>query len=130
MASIVFDSSAILAALWSEPGAEMIRANVGDGIVSAVNAAEVGTKLAERGVGDAYVRGAIGTLGVQVVPFHEDDAHRAALLRLSTRQYGLSLGDRACLALAASRNLPILTTDRNWARLNIGIDIRLARGTE
>jgi len=63
-----------------------------------------------------------------VVTFDAESAYAAAMLRDRTRQFGLSLGDRACLALGAARGLPVLTADRSWAELSIGVEVRLIRG--
>lgn len=62
-----------------------------------------------------------------MAPFDTDLALRAALLRNSTRPYGLSLGDRACLALARREGLPVLTADRSWAKLDVGVEVVLIR---
>lgn len=128
MSRAVLDASAIIALLRDEPGAEAVRVWVPDALVSAVNISEVGAKFAERGMKEADIRGAIGTLGLEVVAFDEAAAHATAWLRGQTRRLGLSLGDRACLALGATRGLPVLTTDRSWAGVDIGVDVRVVRG--
>lgn len=128
MSAIVLDASAIIALLAGEPGGETVRACVPDAAVSAVNLTEVGAKLADRGMKDAEIRAAVGILGLEVVAFDEEAAYAAAALRLRTRNRGLSLGDRACLALGAARGLPVLTMDRKWSGLDLDIEIRLARG--
>lgn len=128
MSRIVLDASAILALLAGEPGAEAVSAWVPDAAVSTVNVAEIGTKLADRGMRENDVRSAIGTLGLEIVTFDRESAYAAAMLRDRTRKLGLSLGDRACLALGATRALPVLTADRSWADLNIGVEVRLIRG--
>ena len=129
MSQVVLDASAILALLAGEPGAEAVGACLPDAAVSTVNVAEVGAKLVDRGMKEKDMRVAIGTLGMEVVVFDEDAAYAAAMLRDRTRRLGLSLGDRACLALGAVRRLPVLTADRSWAGLDIGVEIRLIRGT-
>ncbi len=98
-------------------------------IISAVNLTEVGAKLAERGMTEADIRAAVGMLGLNVANFDEDAAYAAAMLGVRTRGLGLSLGDRVCLALGVARNVPVLTADRNWARLDVGADVRLIRGS-
>lgn len=128
MAEVVLDSSAIIAMLSGEPGGELVRSNLPGAIISTVNLTEVGTRLSDRGADEATIRHGIQMLDLEIATFDAEQALGAALLRPSTRQFGLSLGDRACLALAARRRLPVLTADRNWARLSIGIDIRLIRG--
>jgi PIN domain nuclease of toxin-antitoxin system len=125
---MVFDASAVLALLAGEPGAEVVRASLPNAVISTVNLSEVGAKLADRGVKEPAIRNAISLLGLEVVAFDEAAAYAAAAMRPATRHLGLSLGDRACLALAASRGVPALTTDRNWASLAIGVEVRLARG--
>ncbi len=93
--------------------------------VSAVNLAEVVGKLAERGGSEAAIRRALGKFSLSVVPFDEAQAYQAALLRTHGR--GLSLGDRACLALASSMDLPAYTADRAWADLNAGVQVVVIR---
>jgi PIN domain nuclease of toxin-antitoxin system len=44
-----------------------------------------------------------------------------------TRPYGLSLGDRACLALAIRRKATVYTTDAAWKNLNLGIEVEVIR---
>jgi ribonuclease VapC len=127
--AIVLDASAVIALLLVEPGAEIVRGYLPDVVISAVNLAEVVTKMIDRGESEERIRRGIAAAGMEVAPFVADDALRTGILRINTRPYGLSLGDRACLALAATRKLPVLTADRNWSKLNIGIDIRLARAT-
>ena len=128
MTKAVLDASAVIALLSDEPGADVVRVWVPDALVSAVNVSELGAKFSERGMQETDIRGAIGALGLEVVAFDEDAAYAAAMLRGRTRKYGLSLGDRACLALGAARGLPVLTTDRSWTGVDIGVDVRLVRG--
>lgn len=124
---MVLDASAVIALLADEPGAETVRAWLPHAVVSAVNLAEVGAKLADRGMADAAIREAIDALGFEIAAFDEGAAYAAVHLRAPTRRFGLSLGDRACLALAAARGLPVLTTDRDWRALDIGVEVHLAR---
>jgi len=128
MSEIVLDASAMLAVLRGEPGSEklpveMLRNAVG----SAVNVAEVQTKLVGRGedADEAWedVMSAIGG----VVPFTADQARIAGSLVKQTRALGLSLGDRACLALGMALKAPIYTADRSWKGLNLGIRIHVIR---
>lgn len=118
--SVVLDASAILALLYGEPGQEEIRRRIGgrDVRVGAVNVSEVSAKLAEGGFEKAEVREAVGALAPTVHPFDEDLAHDAGQLRPGTRDRGLSLGDRACLALANSLGVAALTTDTGWDGLS------------
>ena len=95
--------------------------------MSAVNVAEVVSRLADTGMNADEVRSLVGTLGLEVTPFDEELAHATGMLRPSTRRKGLSLGDRACLALARQLALPALTADRGWAELDIGVEVTLIR---
>ena len=75
----------------------------------------------------AEIREVVGSIGVEIVPFDEPRAYDTASLRSLTRAKGLSLGDRACLALARERGVPAVTADRAWAALDLGIEIELIR---
>lgn len=97
--------------------------------MSTVNLSEVTAKLMEHGLSEEDVRGAIGVYRLAWVPFDDEAAFAAGLLRSATRSAGLSLGDRACLALGRDRNLPVLTADRAWGGLDLvpGIEVVLVR---
>jgi PIN domain nuclease of toxin-antitoxin system len=127
VASIVLDSSAILAHLNGEPGSEGAVPFFGDALISAVNLAEVVAKLAEHGANLNLIRAALSRYGLQIAAFDETLAERTGALRVKTKTFGLSLGDRACLALAERFSLPVLTADRAWKDLNLSIDVRLLR---
>ena len=128
MPPAVFDSSAMLALLWGEKGSQAVAAYGDNYMVSAVNASEVFTKLLERGpVEEAKVKIAQLTLSTTIVPFDGDQAVDCSLLRLTTRRLGLSLGDRACLTLAARENAVVVTADRAWSGLDLGLEIRVIR---
>jgi ribonuclease VapC len=128
VADIVFDASAILALLHREPGGEVVLRHAGNAVISAVNLGEVGARLMDHGLTEDAIRAAVGAIGVDVAPFDESLAYVSSFLRAKTRSLGLSLGDRACLALAKARGLPALTADRAWMTLDVGVDIRLIRG--
>ncbi len=125
--STVIDSSALLALLWSEPGHQTVLAAINGAMISAVNLAEVASKLTDRGVIGAAVSSALAKFPLEVVPFDERQALRSGDLRQATRRLGLSIGDRACLGLALAKGAKVLTADRHWARLDLGIDITLIR---
>ncbi len=127
MASIVLDSSVILAHLGGEPGSERAAEFFGDALISAVNLAEVVGKLAARGASLGLVRAALSRYGLQVAAFDGALAEQTGALRPQTKAFGLSLGDRACLALAQSLALPVLTADRTWKDLNLSIEVLLLR---
>lgn len=121
--SVVFDSSAVLALIWLEPGHDVVEAHMNDATISAANIAEVYTKCADRGLDIDEVRDLISEMKLAVAPFDEGQAFRSGRLRLQTRQKGLSLGDRACLALAESLDAKVVTSDRVWQTLGLDIDI-------
>src|SRR5262245_24952655 len=105
MSEVVLDSSALLAWLAGEAGAEQVEQVVGAALISCVNLAEVLTKLADRGVSELEQRRIVKNIGLAVGDFDEVAAWTSAALRASTRTRGLSLGDRACLALALRRGV-------------------------
>lgn len=125
--SVVLDTSALLAALWGEPGSDRVDRVIGTAKVSSVNLSELAAKLVDRGGSDTEVGAVLDDLGVTVVPMDARHARVAGLLRRSTRTAGLSLGDRACLALALAEGIPVLTTDRVWAELDIGVKVEVIR---
>ncbi len=96
-------------------------------MVSAVNLAEVVTKLVERGATTQDAIDAISRLSFQTAPATYEMGIAAGLLHTQTRGRGVSLGDRFCLALAQERGLPVYTADRAWADLGLDLDIRLIR---
>lgn len=125
--TVVLDSSALLAFIQAEAGGEAVAGVVGEALMSSVNLAEVVTKLVERTGSLEIARTAIGMASVDVVDFDRPQAEQAGLLAKTTRSHGLSLGDRACLALAMHHGAPVLTADRIWAKLKINVEIRLIR---
>lgn len=128
MSSRVVDSSSVLALMHHEPGADEVASVVAAGaLISSVNYSEVVAKLADRGIPEREIRARLARLVLQIVDFDTGQALRAGMLRPVTRTAGLSLGDRACLALAQGRNLPVVTADRSWRSLTIGVEIRLIR---
>ena len=128
MTDWVVDASALLAVLNREPGADRVaEALAGEASMSAVNLAEVVTKLADVDMPAAEIREALDPLGVTIVDFDADSAHLVGALRPATRQAGLSLGDRACLALAERLGVPALTADRSWGRLGLDTAVTTIR---
>jgi PIN domain nuclease of toxin-antitoxin system len=126
-APYVLDASALLAAMLGEPGAEAVEAHLAESCISSVNLSEVVAKLSERGVPGEAIRESLADLDLDVRDFDAAQAMRAGELRLATRKKGLSLGDRACLALAAELGAVALTTDAAWLGLEHGIAVELAR---
>jgi len=118
-ATSVLDSSAILAVLNAENGAENVAPLLSDSIVSSINVAEVLTKLVERNVRLKNALGDFLKLGLEIIEFDVKQAAKVAELRPVTRHLGLSLGDRSCLALAISENITAVTADKIWSNLDL-----------
>ena len=124
----VLDASALLALLYGEPGATQVANAIMSGAaISAVNLSEVVAKLNADGMPAAAITGAISPLDIEVIDFDTELAYQTGFLRPLTRQVGLSLGDRACLALAQQLALPALTADRAWLNLSLGTTIQVIR---
>lgn len=120
----------MLALIYREPGHEAVAELLAGSMVSAVNWAEVVAKLAQRGHPDpSAAADAIRALGIDVVPFTAAHAVAVGLLWPSTRGAGLSLGDRACLALASmTADGVAVTSDQAWAKVDLaGVEVRLIR---
>lgn len=128
MSSSILDASALLALLNRETGHAQVRRSIITGAaISSVNLAEVVTKLSERGATEEEIRASLGSLRLHVLDFNAELAYQTGLLRPLTRQAGLSLGDRACLALAQALDLPAVTAERVWQGLPLPITIQLIR---
>ena len=127
MADVVLDSSALMALLRGEPGADKVMACLPQAVVSAVNQAEVQTKLVASGLDEKLAWWHIEELGCPSIPFDEQQARVAGALVKVTQPFGLSLGDRACLALALERKAAVYTTDKIWSNLALGIQIEVIR---
>lgn len=125
--SIVFDSSALLALTFEEEGAEIAAQALNDGIISAVNASEVITRYVDLGASEEEALTSFRAFGLEIYPFDESLAIATGLMRSATRDAGLSLGDRACLALAIREHSSVLTADRAWATLDLDIAVELIR---
>ena len=125
MSKAVLDASALLALLNAEGGSTLVLEYLPNSIISTVNLAEVVTRLSILGMPEGEVREALNVLGLEIIPFDEEQAFRAGLLSTYTQSLGLSLGDRACLALALSTHAIALTADRDWTKVKIGVEIRL-----
>jgi PIN domain nuclease of toxin-antitoxin system len=125
--AIVLDASALLAALDDEPGAAEVEALLERAVMSAVNYAEVVTKLNERGANGAEIDEALAEINIPVIDFDSAQARACGLLRGATKAAGLSLGDRACLTLAQARGGRALTADRAWANLGAAFVVGIVR---
>lgn len=125
--SVVLDASALLAYLQDEPGGEPVRAVLPRAVMSTVNWTEVIGKAREDGVDTRGLREDLESLGLAFEPFSAVQAEIAGRLKERTRRYGLSLGDRACLALGSDRGVPIYTADRAWKELHLGVEVETIR---
>jgi ribonuclease VapC len=129
----ILDASALLAYLQGETGAAVAANALTQGsLISAVNWAETLSKLAESGqdpdiVTDLLTNQGLLNNALMIAPFDAALAQETAKLRPLTRRAGLSLGDRACLALGIQTQLPVLTSDQAWMSLNIGAIVQLIR---
>jgi ribonuclease VapC len=123
----VLDASALIALIKDEPGAGLVHELSPRATISAVNWIEVIEVIAGLGVSTAQRRAQVGRLGISFAPFSVGQAESAAAMRPSTRDAGLSLADRACLALALELGVPAMTADRAWADLDVGVEIKLIR---
>jgi ribonuclease VapC len=127
VSDILLDASALLALLRKEAGWDRVMEALPRAAIGAVNLAEVVAKLQDHGMPDERIRANIEALELPVEPFDASLAIEAGLLRKASRSIGLSLGDRACLALGAALGAKILTSDQAWRRLDLGIDIEFIR---
>jgi len=129
MTRVVLDASALIVLLLDEPGAEAVRGSLEGSAMAAPNLAEVVGHFASRGGGAEEIERMIALIPVDIVPADHALSIAAGLLRGVSRDAGLSLGDRFCLALEARLALPALTADRAWASVGprIGVEVRLVR---
>jgi ribonuclease VapC len=125
--TFVLDASALLAYLKDEPGGGVVEEILGESVMSSVNWAEVVQKAIAAGVVVEGMLDDLQALGLIVEPFTPSDGEVAGRLWEQTRFFGLSLGDRACLSLGLRLGFAVLTSDRTWLNLDLGLDIRAVR---
>jgi PIN domain nuclease of toxin-antitoxin system len=126
--SCILDASAALAFVQKEPGYDIVRdALLRGAAISAVNLAEVYSMLNLQNVASDQLVARMKAFGLEVEPFGEADAIAVGTLRLATKDLGLSLADRACLALGLRLNRRVLATDRTLASAQVGVDVVLLR---
>ena len=128
---IVLDASSVIALINREKGCEIVEKYLEEAIISTVNFAEVISVVnrelfkseADRIEGLKLITDTLP----QIIDFDVNQAIISGELDSITKKYGLSLGGRACLALAKYKNIPVLTADKTWSKLNLGIKIKLIR---
>jgi ribonuclease VapC len=119
----VLDASALIAFLRKEPGQDKVAEVLTRSCISAVNLAETLSRMVEHGKQLADVAYQVDRLQIPVIPFDAEQAAIAASLWKDTRTAGLSLGDRACLALALKESLPAFTTEGDWLKCKLGVEV-------
>jgi PIN domain nuclease of toxin-antitoxin system len=129
MSRVVLDASVVLAVLGGEPGVDQVIPLLGESAISTVNLAEVHGKLVSKGVPKNEAWKAVLSLVREVIDFDLQQSKLVGELLAETRSLGLSLGDRACLALGAVLKAPVYTTDRAWKALKVGVEIRVLRSS-
>ncbi len=127
--TFVIDASALLAVLLEERGAEVVIPVLRGSAISAINFSESMVRAIDKGHPSRIVAELVDSFDLEIVAFDRSHANIAADLRTHTRSIGASFGDRACLALALQRQVPVLTADTDWSKLDpgLGIDIRQIR---
>ena len=123
----VLDASALLSFLQDEPGHDRVEAILQEAVISSVNWAEVVQKSITAGVDVDGMRADLEALGLAILPFTAEEAEINGQLWQQTRQFGLSLGDRACLSLGIRLNAQVLTADQIWSALNLPITVHIIR---
>jgi ribonuclease VapC len=127
VSSVVLDASALLAVLQGERGSEQVLPKLKDSSISAVNYSEVLKKLIERGEDIGIAVHNVESMRIVVKDFDKEHARLTAELWPSARKHGLSLGDRACLALGQMLNAEVLTTDKQMAETQLPVKVKLLR---
>ena len=125
--TVGLDASAVIALLRNERGAEKVAAALGKAIISAVNLQEVFKELLED-VEPDLAQAMVQRLKLDIRDHDADAALRAATLHAATKRYGRGMGDRSCMSLAISEGVPVLTADKEWARVEVeGLEIVFIR---
>jgi len=127
MTKVLLDSSALLVLINREKGLDAVEAFIGRAVMSAVNYAEVVSKLVEIDVPGKEAAMLVSDLLQEIIPFDQDCASISGRLRLETKALGLSLGDRACLATAEVHKLEVVTADKLWGKIKTPLKITFVR---
>lgn len=123
----VLDASALLALINEEKGHQSIYNYLPFSCMSTVNLSEVAAVLNKIDIPQKEIIALLNPLIPNIVAFDESQAYKTAELRSLTKKYGLSLGDRACISLGKLYNLTIITSDKAWSNLDLGLNIVLIR---
>lgn len=125
--SVILDASALIAFIYQEKGMEVVEEYLPHSKISTINLTETATFMIKQGLHAKEVNESLKDLSLTIIHFDESQAFLAARLVEKTANSGLSLGDRACLALGIQENLPVLTADKIWTSLSLNIKIKLIR---
>lgn len=129
MSKVVLDTSALLAYLFEEEGADKVAPILeeGRGVIGSANYAELVTKLVDKNMPMEEILAVINSLELEFIPQDEQQARLTGELRAVSKSVGLSLGDRACLAVGLAMDLPVMTADRVWVEIPIKLEINVIR---
>lgn len=123
----MLDASAIIALIYREPGYELVEQHLPNSMISSVNLTEVASFLIREGNELEKICDLLQDLALMVVDYDEQQAFISAGFFNKTKVKGLSLGDRACLALGFVKGLPVLTADRIWKEVSVGVKVECIR---
>ena len=124
---MILDASAVLAYLHEENGGLVVEKVLRGAFISTVNWCEVVQKLRTKSIDDKAVRQDLNALGVSFIAFSLEHADKAGELWQVTVPFGLSLGDRACLAMGLVENMLVMTADKIWQKIPLPLDVQLIR---
>ena len=125
---IVLDSSALITLFAKEPGYKYVKQHMKYAVISSINIAEVYKYCIEvQKLTEEDCRNLIKLSGIKIIDFCEAQALISAAIIKETKQYGLSLGDRGCIALAMFKNCSILTCDQIWQKVKLEVEFVMAR---
>ena len=121
MSKVVLDASALLALINGEKGADKVEPLIGRIVMSSVNITEVASKIYDLldSNNEEQCKLSIEPFIDSVIEFDKTQCYLTAALKNQTKNQGLSLGDRACIALGILTDLPIYTADKAWGELKI-----------
>ena len=123
----MLDASALLAFVNGEPGGDLVPLTTGEAMMSAVNLSESISVMITQGMSEASVRKQLASILLEVLDFDRSCAENAGFMIQKTKPFGLSLGDRACLATALDRHIPALTGDHSWSKTDVGVAVKFIR---